>query len=119
MTKKKSKKKKKQQLPISNYDLKIKYVLDHFNFERVHDVMTATNWKWQHMDDPEDTSHRVPTIERMKRVATHLLYQVATEKEKIWGTGGFQARRFLSGQIELSFVVAETGTYDCDLPTIP
>jgi len=117
MTKKKSK--KKQQLPISNYDLKIKYVLDHFNFEKVHDVMTASNWKWQHMDDPEDTTHRVPTIERMKKVATHLLYQVATQKEKMWSTGGFQARRFLSGQIELSFVVAETGTYDCDLPTIP
>ena len=116
MTKKKSK--KKQQLPISNYDLKIKYVLDHFNFEKVHDVMTASNWKWQHTDDPEDTTHRVPTIERMKKVATHLLYQVSTQKEKTWGTGGFQARRFLSGQIELSFVVAETGTYDCDLPTI-
>lgn len=113
MTKKKSK--KKQQLPISNYDLKIKYVLDHFNFERVQDVMIAANWKWQHIDDPDDKTHRVPTIERMKKVASHLLYEVATQKEKTWSTGGFQARRFSSGQIGLSFVVAETGTYDCDL----
>lgn len=116
MTKKKSK--KKQQLPISNYDLKIKYVLDHFNFDKVHDVMTATDWKWQHMDDPDDSSTRVPSIERMKRTAAYLLYKVATGKEKNWATGGFQARRFVSGEIELSFVVAETGTYDYDLPTI-
>ena len=80
MTKKKLK--KKQQLPISNYDLKIKHVLDHFNYERVHDVMTAVNWKWQHMDDPEDATHRVPTIERMKKVATHLLYKLQLRKRR-------------------------------------
>ena len=108
----KKKEKKQEQLPVSNHALKIKYILDHFNFYKVQEAMIALDWKWQHMSDPVDTSHRVPTIERMKETATHLLHQVSTKKERHWATGGFHATRYKDGDIELQFVLTEYSTCD-------
>ncbi len=109
---KKKDKKKQEQLPVSNHTLKIKYILDHFNFAKVQDAMLALDWKWQHMNDPNDQTLRVPTIERMKETARHLLYQVSTNKERYWATGGFHAQRFKDGDIQLQFVLTEYGTED-------
>ena len=110
MTKKKSKKKEK--LPVENYDVKIKHIIDSFNFEKVQDAMIALDWKWHHMGDPIDSTPRVPTIKRMKETAHHLLFKVATEKERNWATGGFHARRYVCGDLLLSFVVAEYASTD-------
>lgn len=113
MAKKKDKKEKKQeQLPVSNHALKIKYILDHFNFIKVQKAMEALDWKWQHINDPIDQTSRVPTIERMKETARHLLYQVSSKKERHWATGGFHATRYEDGDIELQFVVTEYSTCD-------
>ena len=106
MTKKK-KSGRQETLPIKDYDTKIKYIMDHFNFTKVHDAMLALDWKWQHSNDLDDQTTRVPTIERMKTIAHYLLYKAATEKERHWGTGGFEVRRFMSGELSLMFVVAE------------
>lgn len=111
MTKKK-KAKKQEQLPVSNHALKIKYILDHFNFAKVQEAMVALNWVWQHMDDPDDQTMRVPTIERMKQTAAHLLYNAATNKERYFATGGFHAQRFKGGDIQLQFVITEYDTCD-------
>jgi hypothetical protein len=110
MTKKKSK--KKEMLPVENYDVKIKHIIDAFNFSKVQDAMIALDWKWQHMNDPIDNTTRVPSIERMKETAHYLLYKVATDKERYWATGGFHAIRYMGGNIELKFVVAEYGSHD-------
>jgi hypothetical protein len=48
----------------------------------------------------------------MKETAHYLLYKVATDKERYWATGGFQAIRYMGGNIELKFVVAEYGSHD-------
>lgn len=110
MAKKKSKKKEK--LPVPDCSLKIKYIIDHFNFNKVHEAMTALDWKWQHLNDPDDNSTRVPSIERMKETAYYLLYKVSTDKERYWATGGFHAQRFKSGDLQLQFVVTEYGSHD-------
>jgi len=111
MTKKK-KSGRQETLPVKDHDTKIKYILDHFNFIKVQDAMIALDWKWQHLNDPEDQTSRVPTIERMKETARYLLYKAATEKERNWATGGFQTRRYISGELDLMFVVAEHSTCD-------
>jgi hypothetical protein len=117
MGKKKDKKKKqdKEQLPVSNHALKIKYILDNFNFAKVQEAMVALNWVWQHMDDPDDQTMRVPTIERMKRTAAHLLHSVATSKERYFATGGFHAQRYEYGDLSLQFIVAEYDTCEDDM----
>jgi len=111
MTKKK-KSKNKEKLPVENYDVKIKHIIDHFNFTKVQEAMTALDWKWQHMNDPVDITSRVPTIERMKETAHYLLFKAATDKERYWATGGFQSIRYMDGDIELKFVVAEYGSHE-------
>lgn len=113
MAKKKDKKEKKQeQLPVPNYTLKIKYILDHFDFNKVQEAMMALDWKWQHMNDPIDQTSRIPTVKRMKDTATYLLKQVSTGKERHWATGGFHATRYKDGDIELQFVLTEYSTCD-------
>lgn len=61
----------------------IQSVLDDFDFERVHMVMTALDWKW-------DRLNAVPTIEQMRGRAGYLLNQVKNSHES-FESGGFVA----------------------------
>lgn len=108
----KKKQKFKEQLPIKDLHEKINYIIDRFDFQRVHTAMTALDWKWQHMNDPVDQTHRVPSIERMKHTATQLLISAGTQKERVFGTGGFQAERYKDESLNLQFIVFETCTFD-------
>ena len=93
----------------------IDYILDTFNFERVHVAMTALDWKWR---DPL----AVPTIARLKQRAKFLLDSAYKEQITI-ATGGLQAvyhppikdldLLIDSGPIlSLSFVLTETNSED-------
>ena len=93
----------------------IDYILETFNFERVHVAMTALDWKWR---DPL----AVPTIARLKKRAQMLLETAYKEKITIT-TGGLQAvyhppikdsdLLIDSGPIlSLSFVLTETNSED-------
>jgi hypothetical protein len=93
----------------------IDYILETFNFERVHVAMLALDWKWR---DPL----AVPTIARLKQRAKFLLDSVYKEQITI-ATGGLQAvyhppikdSNLLidSGPIlSLSFVLTETNSED-------
>jgi hypothetical protein len=93
----------------------IEYILDTFNFERVHIAMLALDWKWR---DPL----AVPTIARLKQRAKFLLDSAYKEKITI-ATGGLQAvyhppikdsdLLIDSGPIlSLSFVLTETNSED-------
>jgi hypothetical protein len=93
----------------------IDYILDTFNFERVHIAMLALDWKWR---DPL----AVPTIARLKQRAKFLLDSAYKEKITI-ATGGLQAvyhppikdsdLLIDSGPIlSLSFVLTETNSED-------
>lgn len=64
----------------------IDYIMDKFNFERVHVAMTALDWTWV-----EGGNHVIPSITKLKQTAKRLLEAAATEKITT-GTGGFQAK---------------------------
>jgi len=93
----------------------IDYILETFNFERVHVAMLALDWQWRHPD-------AVPTIARLKQRAKFLLDSAYKEKITI-ATGGLQATYHPpikdssllidSGPIlSLSFVLTETNSED-------
>ena len=93
----------------------IDYILETFNFDRVHVAMLALDWQWRHPD-------AVPTIARLKQRAKFLLDSAYKEKITI-ATGGLQATYHPpikdssllidSGPIlSLSFVLTETNSED-------
>jgi len=93
----------------------IDYILEMFNFDRVHVAMTALDWWWT---DP----HEVPTIARLKKRAKILLDTAYKEQITIC-TGGLQAKYHPpiknsdllidSGPIlSLSFVLTEINSED-------
>jgi hypothetical protein len=93
----------------------IDYILETFNFDRVHVAMLALDWQWRHPD-------AVPTIARLKQRAKFLLDSAYKEKITI-ATGGLQATyhppiKDLSLLIDsgpilsLSFVLTETNSED-------
>jgi hypothetical protein len=93
----------------------IDYILETFNFERVHVAMLALDWKWR---DPL----AVPTIARLKKRA-QILLETAYKEQTTIATGGLQAvyhppikdsdLLIDSGPIlSLSFVLTETNSED-------
>ena len=105
----------------------INEVLDNFDFERVHKVMTFLNWKWISLS--EDTNE-VPSLAKLVRSAQQYLSMAYDGLEKIEhnehsymvGCGGFEvwAKRFPAGLdkpdviLILSFNLTqfEAATYD-------
>jgi hypothetical protein len=69
-------------------DDEIDYILETFNFERVHVTMIALDWKWSKQNIQPSA---VPTIERLKLTAKHLL-SVAYKDETSIASGGFLAK---------------------------
>ena len=93
----------------------IDYILETFNFERVHVAMTALDWQWT---DPRE----VPTIARLKKRAKILLDTAHKEQITIC-TGGLQAKYHPPIKdsdllvdsdpiLSLSFVLTETNSED-------
>lgn len=105
----------------------INEVLDNFDFEKVHKVMTFLDWKWTSLSD---ATNEVPSIAKLDRSAQQYLemaYDGLAEasyedNEYMVGSGGFEARakRYHSGLdkpdilMTLSFNLAEweAATYD-------
>lgn len=93
----------------------IDYILETFNFDRVHVAMTALDWWWT---DPK----AVPTVARLKKRA-QILLETAYKEHITIATGGLQATYHPpikdsdllidSGPIlSLSFVLTETNSED-------
>ena len=105
----------------------INEVLDNFDFERVHNVMTFLNWKWISLSEG---TNEVPSLAKLVRTAQQYLEMAYDGLEKIEhnehsymvGCGGFEvwAKRFPAGLdkpdviLILSFNLAqfEAATYD-------
>ena len=76
-------------------------IMDWFDFERVHDVMSYLNWEWR--------DNGVPSIQEMKQTARKLLKESLMEKTTV-GTGGFYVEYGFDSEgenLKLSFVVTE------------
>ena len=83
-----------------NYAKQIEWVMENFNFKRVHHCMADLKWGWA------DCGGKTPDIEAMKREARHLLTEVAENSSYYSsGSGGFVARKW-KYELTLSFEVA-------------
>jgi hypothetical protein len=91
----------------------IDYIIDKFNFERVHVAMTAVDWKWV---KKSLASTEVPSVARLKQTARHILEIAFNEKTTV-ATGGLQAVYHAPGEnsniiLSLSFVLDEVNSTD-------
>jgi len=59
-------------------------ILDEFDFEKVHKVMTALDWEWYSTDG-------VPSIAELRREARRLLKDLVNGRHQSISTGGFTA----------------------------
>jgi len=87
----------------------IDYIMNQFEFERVHSVMTAFNWEW--IDYSDMAKFSVPTITRIKETARRLLVSAANDQITA-ASGGFYAKYCppegeYEAMLVLSFVLAE------------
>jgi hypothetical protein len=60
-------------------------IMDHFDFDRVHKVMTALDWRWI------TAEHGVPEKHELRQKARRLLTDAWRSEYKRVGTGGFYA----------------------------
>ena len=65
----------------------IDYILEMFNFDRIHVAMTALDWQWS----TAALTAEVPSIARLKQTAKYLL-SLAYKEETSIATGGFLAK---------------------------
>jgi len=82
---------------------KIDEVMDNFDFERVHRVMTFLDWKWH------SSEMSVPTIPDMRvqvrRLIRDAINLYATGRDATIGTGGFSVT--VDGGIHVQFILDE------------
>ena len=85
----------------------INYIMDEFDFDRVHKAMMALNWQWYFIDG----IYAIPTIEDLRYKAEQLLLDAISTLEKNYyvATGGFVVRKEDNNFISLSFELT-----DCD-----
>lgn len=90
-------------------------VLQHFDFDKVHHVMKALDWKWVRYSG-YDSEAKVPNIQRLVLRASSLLQDAyhgvqETSKRYVVSCGGFvaEAERYEDGEVllTLSFVVTD------------
>jgi hypothetical protein len=89
----------------------IDYIIDTFNFERVHIAMTAVDWKWAKRNL---VPTEVPSVARLKQTARQML-EIAFNEKTTAVTGGLHAVYHpaienLDPILSLSFVLAETNS---------
>jgi len=81
---------------------KIEEILENFNFEKVHKVMTFLNWTW--------SGEKVPTSYHLRDEARRLLNEIIKRPEPYIETGGFRAEK--DGKtLRLIFVLSEWEEY--------
>ena len=94
-----------------NYKQQIKDILDEFDFEHVHDVMVALDWKYSTSDFKE----YIPDIQELKKTAKECLEHAI--KCNFSETGGFLATHEF-GVLNLYFVLEETIFDTSDLKNV-
>lgn len=91
-------------------DKHIKYILDHFDFDKVHNIMTILDWKWYCTSEKGlgDGLH-IPSIDNMRRTASGLLNDMC-KPDVNYGdysaTGGFKVT-MRDDYLELEFVLTD------------
>ena len=92
-------------------------VMDWFNFERVHDVMTFLEWKWYN----SSTDTGVPSVPELRQFAREQIWATVNSMQRKNKTeseimcGGFQTRSWIEeGEIYISiqFVLEGWDNFD-------
>jgi len=92
----------------------VRYIMNTFDFTRVHLVMKALDWKWGlTLNGPDN----IPDVEDLRISSNRMLHSVVDQyiqqndpKRVINQTGGFTAE-MEDGYLTLSFVVEECTNY--------
>jgi len=97
---------------MDNRELMIDEIIDRFNFEKVLIAMQALDWRWQ---STEGNGLAVPSLQKMKSIARHLLRE--SIKSKVVSTGGFEATYYPaedkdSDFFELKFILCHARSYN-------
>lgn len=80
-----------------DYQQQIDEIMDNFDFDRVHKMMVAVDWKWGSGEDAA-----VPDKVKLRQTARYLLQRVVSDELYGLCTGGFFARN-RNGLLSLSF----------------
>lgn len=94
----------------NKYQYLIDEIMEQFDFNKVHEVMTFLDWKWV-----TKRGHVIPTLDEIRAEANRLLGQAVMEQTTI-ATGGFKAQFVDSPDGEepflgLEFIVEDTANY--------
>ncbi len=84
---------------------KIDYILDNFDFDKVHRVMKALKWTYKNTEQ----GYSVPNIHRLLKKAKGLLESISTAGS-FHSSGGFEASIDSNGIMALKFIVSEWDT---------
>ena len=79
-------------------------LMERFDFEKVHNHMVATDWKWSSCEG-------VPTMDQIKETALQLLHYFEIGTLRL-GTGGLSVRTDACKGASLSFDVSHSDHYD-------
>lgn len=88
-------------------------VFDNFDFEKVKKTMDVLDWKWDvgTSATPDEERFAVPTLEKIKKEAAHLMWDCANTDVDVIATGGFRVEKDFTDPddpwMRLSFEVAE------------
>lgn len=93
-------------MAIANEREQIDYIMDSFDFNKVHKAMQLLDWKWVN----DSAAFSVPAEYELRTTARSLLRMVATRYKNepyFASTGGFKASCH-SGVLSLAFELEET-----------
>lgn len=76
---------------LKSYKKQIEIILKDFDFEKVHETMKSTNWKYGKKNKKGEYKLETPSIEYLKKSAQDLLEKVIKEDLFYTSTGGFTA----------------------------
>jgi hypothetical protein len=95
---------------VTVHDL-VQKVLAGFDFERIHKIMVAVDWKWSLGSGPD--SCRVPDLEDLRSQAERLLCAAVRDADTI-SSGGFKAAFTVSHGRAILSLVFEAASYWAD-----
>lgn len=87
---------------------KIDKLIDNFDFDKIHSVMSLLNWTW--------FEKGVPTVDEMKKMVLYLFDELLKSPEGVMqvSSGGFCAEKIADDKFGLSFCVAQLDSYDLE-----
>jgi hypothetical protein len=94
----------------------IDYIMENFDFRKVHEYMTSVGWKWW---NSKTDKMELPEEYELKQRARHYLNQTFIEKLQRNGSGGFNVIRFTGTddegdweRVSLMFVIEDWDNFD-------